>query len=405
MREFRAARRATEHGVFGLGALFLTAWTLVVVWAHDGRGEDFRFQYWLAGWRTLHGLSPYPILHASANGVAVFPYPAPTAIFFAPFALLPRGISGDVFTAVCLTAPLLSLGVLGVRDWRLYGLVMLLAPVVAGWQTANLTLLLGLGLAILWRFRVRPVAAGVAAATLVALKPFLWPVILWLLVTRRWRSGLYAVLTEAAIQIASWSVLGFGQIHRFLRVTFSVTHALRGWGYSIASSVMHLGAGPELATVLAAGVSVGLALAMLLQLRRRSDATAFVLAVVLALCASPVVWTHYFALLIIPLAAVRPRLSPAWLCLLPMWACPVTSPTGWQAELALVTFLVTVCVVLRGAESEAQASAVGHRDPPRLGLRAAILLLGQLPQAAHAAAEMSLHARRGHPLGQPPGQA
>jgi hypothetical protein len=399
----REVRRALEHVVFGLGAPALTIWTLVFVWANDGRGGDFRFQYWLAGWRTLHGTGPYPILHASVNGVAVFPYPAPTAVFFVPFALLPRGFSGDAFTVICLAAPLLSLWVLRVRDWRLYGFVLLLAPVVAGWQTANLTLVLGFGLAIVWRFRDHPVFAGVGTAAVVALKPFLWPVILWLLVTKRWRYAVQAVLIEAAIQVASWSLVGFGQIHRFLRVTFSVTHALRGWGYSIASSAVHLGAGPKLATGLAVGVSLLLTLALLAQLRRSCDARAFVLTVVLAICASPIVWSHYFALLIIPLAVTWPRLGPAWLCLLPLWACPLTSPTGWQADLALAAFAVTVGVLLWGAESEAQQSASGYPDPPRLGLSSPVLLLGQLPEPGHAAAEMPLHTGPRHPLGQPPG--
>jgi hypothetical protein len=363
---YREARRALEHVVFGFAAPALTIWTLAVLWAHDGRGEDFQLQYWLAGWRTLHGISPYAGLHAPVDAALAFPYPSSTAVFFAPFALLHRGASGDLFTAICLCAPALSLWTLRVRDWRLYGLVMLLAPVVSGWQTANLTLMLVLGMAVLWRFRERQIIASVAAAALVSLKPFMWPVVLWLLATRRWRSTVYTVLGVAAIQIASWSVLGFDQIHRFLRVTFSVTHTFRGWGYSIASSAMHLGAGSELATVVAVIVSVGLAVALLLQLRRTSDATALVLAVTLLVCASPIVWAHYFALFIIPLAVLRPRLSPVWLCLVPLWLCPLTNPDRWQADVALVTFVGTVCVLLWAAESGSRgrmAARFVHAQP------------------------------------------
>jgi hypothetical protein len=351
----REARVALEHVVFGLMPVALTVWSLVAVWSHDGRGEDFRFQYWLAGWRTLHGVSPYAGLHAPVDAALAFPYPASTALFFVPFAALPRGLSGDLFTALCLSAPLLSLWVLRVRDWRLYGLVLLLAPVISGWQTANLTLLLGLGLAVLWRFRDRPVVAGIAAAALVCLKPFLWPAILWLGVTRRWRAALWALLSTLVVQLVSWSVLGFDQIHRFLRVTFSVTHTFRGWGYSIASSAMHLGAGSGLATAVAVIVGVVLVVAVVLQLPRTSDTTAFVLTVALLLCASPIVWGHYFALLLVPLALIRPALSPAWACLVPLWACPLTNPSAWQSDLALVTLAGTLCILLRAAASE-------HRD-------------------------------------------
>lgn len=357
---YREARRALEHVVFGLAAPALTVWTLAVLWAHDGRGEDFRFQYWLAGWRTLHGISPYAGLHAPVDAALAFPYPASTALFFVPFALLHRASSEDLYTAFCLCAPALSLWTLGVRDWRLYGLVMLLAPVVSGWQTANLTLLLGLGMAMLWRFRDRQILASAIAAVLVSLKPFMWPLVLWLLVTRRWRSTVYTVLGVAVIQIASWSVLGFDQIRRFLRVTFSVTHTFRGWGYGIASSAMHLGAGSEVATVAAVIVSVGLVVALLFQMRRNSDSTALVLAVTLALCASPIVWGHYFALLIIPLAVLRPRLSPIWVCLVPLWLCPLTNPDRWQADVALATLLGTFCALVWAAESGSQ-----RRTAPR----------------------------------------
>jgi len=102
-------------------------------------------------------------------------------------------------------------------------------------------------------------------------------------------------------------------------------------------------------------VSVGLAVALLVQLRRKADATALVLAVTLILCASPIVWGHYFALFIIPLAVVRPRLSPVWICLFPLWLCPLTNPDRWQAVVALVTFAGTVCVLLWAAESRSQA--------------------------------------------------
>ncbi|HET9720224.1 MAG TPA: glycosyltransferase 87 family protein [Solirubrobacteraceae bacterium] len=319
---------------------------------------DFRFQYWLAGWNALHGVTPYPTLHATLNGVAAFPYPASTAIFFVPFALLPQGISGDLFTAVCLSAPLITLWVLRVRDWRLYGLVMLLGPVVAGWQTANLTLLLGLGLACLWRFRDRPVCAGVLAALLVSLKPFLWPVLLWLAVTRRWRAAFWAMAAGAVIQILSWGIVGFDQIPRFIQATLSVTHLLRGWGYSVASTAMQLGAGSALASVLAIAVPALLALALLVHgFRSHAEPAGLVLVVALAICASPIVWTHYFALFVVPIAVLAPRLSLLWACLLPMWACPVTTPRPWQSALALLTFAGLVCLLLWVA----QPGALGRR--------------------------------------------
>ena len=38
----------------------------------------------------------------------------------------------------------------------------------------------------------------------------------------------------------------------------------------------------------------------------------FTLTLAAALCASPIVWVHYFLLLLVPLALIRPRLSLLW---------------------------------------------------------------------------------------------
>jgi hypothetical protein len=339
-------RHALEHGTFALAPILVTAYVLVTVWAHDGRGEDFRLQYWRAGWSVLHGLSPYLQAH-SAIGFR-FPYPAFTALVFVPFALLPRAVSGDIFTVFCVAAPLLSLRILGVRDWRLYGLVLLLAPVVAGWQTSNLTLPLGLGMALLWRYRERPAAAGVLVAILASLKPMMWPVGLWLLVTRRWKAAAYAAAFGLIIQAVSWSVLGFDQIRTFLQLTGLISHTFRRAGYGTAAWLMNMGTSQRAATVVALLVAGAVFASCVYAGRRRDGEPALVLAVVLMFCASPLVWTHYFALLIVPLAIIRPRLSPVWAIPTAFWACPLGSPRAWECALALTTVGVVTALLIFG---------------------------------------------------------
>lgn len=333
-------RRALEHATFALAPALATVFVFVTVWAHDGRGEDFRLQYWRAGWLVLHGLSPYVGVHGPVG--FRFPYPAFTALVFVPFALVPRALSGDLFTLICLAAPLLSLKVLNVRDWRLYGLVLLLAPVVAGWQTSNLTLLLGLGIALLWRYRERPVVSGALVAILVSLKPFMWPFALWLLATRRWKAAAHAAVFGLVIQVVSWSVLGFDQIRPFLHLTGMVSHTFRRAGYGIAASLMNMGASQSAATAVALLVCAAVFASCVYAGRRRGGQPALVLAVALTFCASPLVWTHYFALLIVPLAIIRPRLSPVWGIPILLWACPLGTPQAWECALALTTVAAVI---------------------------------------------------------------
>ena len=65
--------------------------------------------------------------------------------------------------------------------------------------------------------------------------------------------------------------------------------------------------------------------------------------------ASPIVWIHYFLLLLVPLALTRPRLSPLWL--LPFVYYPL-GESAWPAgdarklSIALVATVVLVFVAV-----------------------------------------------------------
>src|ERR1700730_13748804 len=147
------ASRIVPVAVWGLLPLTLIAFT--VIGPEGGAihfAGDFHYAFWPAGQRVLHGLSPYadPGSPTVAHAVA-FVYPALAALLLAPLALIPHGVADLIFAGVEIAAALLTLRVLNVRDWRLYGLVLLCPAVYSGWSVANVTLLLGLGIAIVWR--------------------------------------------------------------------------------------------------------------------------------------------------------------------------------------------------------------------------------------------------------------
>jgi hypothetical protein len=334
-----------ERGLLMMLPALVTAWFLHLSRGSASGEQDFSVQYWVAGWKTLHGLSPYPSLHGPIMEAVAFPYPATTAIFFVPFALVPRGISTDLFTAICLAAPLISLRLLDVRDWRLYGFVLLVGPVVNGWETGNLTLLLMLGLALLWRFRSHPLRAGLATAAVVSLKLFLWPVAVWLLATRRYLATAYALATGVVLATLSWAILGWDQIERFLHVNAAIVRIFRAWGYSVSATLMQFGVGQTAATGFMIAVSALFVLACFRLARQGFEGASFVAMIGLVLAASPVVWVHYFALLVLPLAILKPALSKTWLLLLPFWVCVVS---GISAELSAFALLdaAVICMLL-----------------------------------------------------------
>jgi hypothetical protein len=265
-----------------------------------------------------------------------FPYPALTALVFVPLALLPQVMADGLDTVTLLAAAVLALRILNVRDWRITGLALLWGPVAAAWQSANLTLVLVLGLACLWRVRDRPLVAGALLAILVSLKPFVWPVAVWLVATRRWRAAAAAAASGLAINLIAWAVVGFDQLRAYRHVVQDVTSAMEHRGYSPVNLALHLGLGRTGAYLLTAVAVLTVLAGCVVFGRRLHESQSLTLSIAAALLATPVLWTHYFALLIVPLAVTRPRLSVLWVLPVVFWVCPSTAPATWQISLALL---------------------------------------------------------------------
>ena len=335
--------RAATHALCGIAPVFFTLYMIVFSVHHHGFAYDFDRAFWPAGARVLHGLTPYasPTSFAATHGIA-FVYPAPGALLFAAFAWMPRDVADVLFTAISIGAALGTLRILGVRDWRVYGLTMLWAPVISGWQTANLTLLLALGIAVAWRYRERALVAGAMVGLIVSLKLFLWPLLGWLLLTRRWRALGWAAISALLFNAVAWAVVGFGQLHAYTELVRAVTKVEEVTAYTPLALAMRLGAGGVLADAIAAVVAVIVALVTIRCARERRDCAVLLGAITISLLATPIVWRHYFALFLVPLAISRPRLSAAWAIPVVLLPFPVTGPSTWQllATLGAMGFLV-----------------------------------------------------------------
>lgn len=347
--------RALEQGLFGFGPV---AASLALLWLQikiNAAALDFHLAYWPAASRLLHGLSPYAVTHQQILGGTAFVYPALSAVAFVPFALIGSGVAQALYVLVCVACIPTILYTLDVRDWRVYGLAMLWLPVFVGWQSGNVTLPLTLAVALVWRHRERPLTIALLAAAAVSIKPFIWPLGLWMLATRRWRAAAWTVACTAAINALAWWVVGFNDLHVYLRLSGEVTRALWRGGYGVMAVGHHLGLGRTPAEGLLVAVSAAVAAAVAyFGLARRDERDALILAVILMLVASPLLWSHYFALLLIPMALSRPRLSLAWGIGVLMWPMPPRQHvTGWEQALAWV--LTAVCAVI--------ALNVGRADP------------------------------------------
>jgi hypothetical protein len=89
-----------------------------------------------------------------------------------------------------------------------------------------------------------------------------------------------------------------------------------------------------------------LVVAAVLARRDRDGRRSFALTIAAIVLCSPVVWLHYYALLVVAVALLTPELGPAWFAPLLLWPCPVMlfAPTFWP----LAPLVVFGCSLLVG---------------------------------------------------------
>lgn len=310
---------------FGRAALLIVAPLLLLVfiagdvwnWHRVARTPvDFHI-FWIAGKHYLHGHSPYG--HSVSEA---FVYPPPAALLFAPLALLPYHVAAGVFLVVSLAAVLGALWLLGVRDRLLYAATFLSPAVLTALTIGTITPLLLLGLAAVWHFRDRR-GVAIPVALLVVLKLFLWPVLVWLLLTGRKRAAAESLVLSLALTLVTWAWLGFADITRYPSILEQLVRAEGAKSYALASG--------RVAELLLGGVVVG----ALLIGRRLGERRLFAIAIVGAILASPIIWLHYFALLAIVFAVLEAPLV-YWLIPLLLWVTPLqqTGDSTWRVVVA-----------------------------------------------------------------------
>ena len=325
----RAARRIGAVLVFAVLPALLLAFALTPRYVY-GPGWDFR-TFFDAAHQYVSGASPYPAATLQAvAGKDVFVYPAPAAAAIAPLSFLPFWVAFGIWVAASVAAVLGALWILGVRDWRCYGAVFLTFPVVDGVRLGTFTPALLLLLALLWRYRDRWRIAAAAIAAMVVLKLFLWPLAVWLLLSRRLKAVGGGAVAAAVVTIAAWIPLGFASARAYPHVLSVLSRYEEASSFSPSSLGYLAGLGRSLthALVVAAGVALLVAAAK----ARRDDFLAFRLCLASAFVFTPIVWTHYWMLLLVPLALTQPRLSPRWFAA--AWIPPGGPAMTWTAGTA-----------------------------------------------------------------------
>ena len=176
----------------------------------------------------------------------------------------------------------------GVRDWRCFVLALASPPVIAGLAYGNVSLLVVLAIAGVWVTRDRPWRAGLLLGLVIATRIFPWPLLVWLLLTRRLQAAAVAAASSIVLSGLGWAVVSFERMSEFPAVTRNNASEFVDEGVSVAAIVANLGAssGAIGAVLLLAGaLTLGVAAR-----RRGQDLECFSWTIAATLLASPIVW-------------------------------------------------------------------------------------------------------------------
>jgi hypothetical protein len=329
-------RRTAELFFLGVLPVVALALALAAYRGDDRLALDFHHELYRQADAVVHGHDAYDPPNADLSDRQNFLWPMAAVLPVVPLTALPPGVADWLATGFVLATLVAALWLLEIRDWRVYGVVLLWPSVIEAVQTANVSLPLTLLVAVMWRYRDRAAIAGLAVGYGVALKLFLWPVVVWLaLVGRRRAAAIAAVVAAASLLL----LLPFTSIGDYVRLLRNLGRTFEHDAYTPFALLTDLGVPDTAARV----VTIALGVAVLALARRRRSLG---LALAAALVLSPIVWRHFFTLLLIPLALSRPRFDAVWLIPVGLWVGDGTlNGAPWQTAsvLALVTLTFVLC--------------------------------------------------------------
>ena len=336
-------------------------------------GFDFRGTLWEPARALLDGMPIYP--EPTREAVIVgnpTVYPPVFILISVPLATLDVALASLVWFCVLGVGVFASMRTLGITDWRCHALALTSPVVVHGLYYGNITLLLLLPLALAWRYRNRAPVVGLAVGAAVAVKLFVWPVVVWLLVTRRFRAAAWAVGSTAVLVVGAWALIGFEGLANYPALLRAVQDVYAVRSLSLSTVAGGLGASVEVA-VLVAGLGGLACLGIAAWLVRQPDGDRRGFAMVVAGCvlASPIVWPNYAALLFVPIAITWPRLAPAWFFGYVVWVFGAVAPKPDVSE---------ACCRPPGVPEQAWASS--HSEPVLWYAAGTILVVTAVAAAA-----------------------
>ena len=316
--------RIAVVGLVALVAVIYLSFGLLT--ARETLGCDF-LVYREAALDLFAGRPIYDLSITTTGECNLYYYPPPFVAVAAPFALLPE-VAGILAWIVLLTACYVAgCAAIPVRAEVKLAVFMIGAvswPFIFGVRIGQVVPILFLLFALGWRWLGRSELVGATAAlgALVKLQPAV--VVGWLAARRDWRGIAAAVVVGLAISAVA-ALFGLGGWFDMAMVLGNLESAIdHPVNFSIGATGYQLGFSAAAAALLQTLATVGvLSLVVVWAIRGTADSS-YLVAVVASQVVSPIVWSHYALILLLPVAWLLERrhwwaavvpLSQAWVLL------------------------------------------------------------------------------------------
>jgi hypothetical protein len=318
----RAIRRVAPFAFAGLGlAVILFASTSFI--GSEGFAFDFR-AYDLAARRIAAGDHLYLVdtveRYNSGRYAGLYLYPPQMAIALVPLTVFAPASAAIAWLWIRLLALAVGCAIMPVRPWVslvTFGIAAFSFPVLYDLNLGNVSAVVFMLSALVWRLGSRP-AAGAVLAVLIAIRyPFAAVAIAWLAM-RRWRVLAVMMGTGIALLALALPIVGFAGYVDYVTILRGLRDISTGVdNLSITASLG--GAGVPDGIARAAGLAGMVAAAVFTWWVgwKRDPETAIVVALTAPLLVAPFFHPHYLVALLIPGAFLANRGRP-WVVALPL---------------------------------------------------------------------------------------
>lgn len=292
--------------------------------AGDTLGFDF-LAYHQAAVRLLHGLPLYDLSYTQTGGFGLFYYPPTFAPLLLPFGLLAATTATWAWVIGSLVAFLIGVLVLPVSRSVRWWIVLLAGwsfPFVYAVKLGQVGPVLFLLFAIGWRWLDDPVRLGASAALGAAIKIQPGLILVWALLTRRFRAVVIGGVVLVVLALAATAMAGVGAWTDFWHLIRTVSDPITTpHNFTPGAIAYQLGLSEQVASLIQLVSTVAVVMVFLAAIHWATPEASYLVAVMTSQMVSPILWDHYAMLLLLPVAYLLS--AGRW------WALAIPVLTAW----------------------------------------------------------------------------